>query len=506
MASGIPLQLRNALIFVHRWMGVFFCLLFLLWFASGVAMMYWDYPSVSATDRLGKAPSLDASAIHISPQQAYSQLHTSEPVSSLRLVTFDGRPAYRFQTGFAESLVYADDGRVQEDCPPAMSLRIAAAWTGQSPALAKVEELTEEDQWTVSEEFEDLRPLRKYSWPDGEQAYVSAATCEVAQHTTRASRLGAYLGAIPHWLYFTPLRKRASVWSRVVIWASGLGAAGAVLGIVIGIWMYSPSKRYRYGDLPSSVPYAGQKRWHMILGLAFGPLACTWAFSGMLSMDPFPKLQSGNSDVARFQLTEALRDSSLSLAAFAATSPQQALVETGSDFHAKELEFVSVMAEPVFLATASANRTAVIPLTGAPRAGFDRQSIVNALRKAAAPYDITETRVVTEYESYYLDRHNLLPLPAIFVQFNDPQRSMYYIDPKTARIVAGYNSRSRWNRWLYHGLHSINLPWLYRHRPAWDIVVLSLLLGGLSLSVTALILACRVVSRGRGTVRHVQTS
>jgi hypothetical protein len=39
-------------------------------------------------------------------------------------------------------------------------------------------------------------------------------------------------------------------------------------------------------------------------------------------------------------------------------------------------------------------------------------------------------------------------------------------------------------------------------------MVLALLLGGLSLSVTALILAWRVVSRkvGRGTVRHIQTS
>jgi len=508
MASGIPLQLRNALIFVHRWMGVSFCLLFLLWFASGMAMMYWDFPSVPAADRLSKEPALDASAIHFSPQQAYARLQTSEPVSSLRLVTFDGRPAYRFQTGFAESVVYADDGGVLEDCSPTMSLRIAAAWAGQSTALAQVEELTEEDQWTVSEEFEDLRPLLKYSWPDGEQAYVSEAACEVVQYTTLASRRGAYLGAIPHWLYFTPLRKRASVWSRIVIWASGLAAAGALLGIVIGVWMFSPSKRYRYRDMPSSVPYAGQKRWHMILGLAFGPLACTWAFSGMLSMDPFPKLQSGNSDIARFQLAQALRDSPLSLAAFAAKSPQQALLETNSDFHTKELEFVSVMGQPALLATASLNETLLIPVTGRPRAELDHQSIIDALRKAAPPYDITETRVVTQYEAYYLDRKNLLPLPAIFVQFNDPQRSMYYIDPKTARIVAGYNSRSRWNRWLYHGLHSINFPWLYRHRPAWDIMVLALLLGGLSLSVTALILAWRVVSRkvGRGTVRHIQTS
>jgi hypothetical protein len=492
MASGILPQLRNAAIVLHRWMGVCFCLLFLLWFASGISMMYWDFPSVSAADRLTRAQPINPAEVRLSPQQAYSQLKTSDPVSSLRLAVVDGRPAYRFGLGFTESDVYADDGQVKDGCAPEMSLRVASAWARQSASLAAVEELTEEDQWTVSEEFEDLRPLRKYSWPDGEQVYVSTGTCEVAQYTTRASRRGAYLGPIPHWLYFTPLRKRASAWSRIVIWASGLGAVAALLGVGIGVSIYSPSKRYIVRGAASSVPYSGQKRWHMLLGLAFGPLACTWAFSGMLSMDPFPRLQSGNSDVAGFQLNQALRGTMPALSAFAGKLPQQALLETGSNFRIKELDFLSVMGQPVFLATANPNQTLVIPVAGKPRAEFDHQSIVDALQKAARPYEITEEREVTHNEAYYLDRRNQLPLPAIFVQFSDRERSMYYIDPKTARVVAGYNSHSRWNRWLYHGLHSLNFPWLYEYRPAWDIVVLTLLFGGGSLSVTALILAWRV--------------
>jgi hypothetical protein len=44
-------QFKRALIFVHRWMGVLFCLLFLTWFASGIVMMYWQYPQVLAADR-----------------------------------------------------------------------------------------------------------------------------------------------------------------------------------------------------------------------------------------------------------------------------------------------------------------------------------------------------------------------------------------------------------------------------------------------------------------------
>ena len=490
-------QFKRALIFVHRWMGVLFCLLFLTWFASGIVMMYWQYPQVSADDRLSHAPALDASRIRLSPQQAYARLGIDSAPAAAQLVTFDARPAYRFRFGLDDiSIVYADDGQIQEEFPPDLTLRIASAWTGQPPGAAKEEDNAAEDQWTVSEEFAELRPLRKYSWADGQQVYVSTVTGDVVQYTTRASRLAAYFGAIPHWLYFTPLRKHSQQWSQVVIWASGLGTAAAILGITIGLWMYSPSKTYRYAGGPASFPYRGQKRWHAILGLFFGLFACTWAFSGMLSMDPFPKLQEGAADGLGAQLAAALRETP-PLEAFAAKPPQEALAEAQdtSAPEVKELELTSCAGEPAYLAVLRPNETRVIPVRGQPAAEFDRHQIIAALEKAALPFAVTEMRLVAQYESYYLDRNNQLPLPVIFVQLNNEARSMYYIDPKTARIVQSYNSNSRWNRWLYHGLHSLNLPWLYKHRPAWDIAVILLLVGGASLSVTALILAWNVLWR-----------
>src|SRR5215472_9617111 len=138
------------------------------------------------------------------------------------------------------------------------------------------------------------------------------------------------------------------------------------------------------------------------------------------------------------------------------------------------------------------------------RLQFDPREILDLVAKAVEPAHVAETRWVTEYEAYYLDRQGQHPLPALFVQLDDAPRSMYYIDPKTARIVAGYSgSGSRWNRWLYHGLHSIDLPWLYKHRPAWDIVVLALMLGGGALAVTSVILAAQFLRRVgvRGRVR-----
>src|SRR5579864_4258535 len=144
-ASGA--HLKRVLIFVHRWMGVSFCLLFLTWFASGIVMMYWQYPQVSPADRLRRSPPLDASRIHVLPQQAYARLEIDNPPTGAQLVTFDGRPAYRFRIGLGDvSIVYADTGEIQEDFPPELTLRIASAWTGQPPSAAKEEDNTEEDQ------------------------------------------------------------------------------------------------------------------------------------------------------------------------------------------------------------------------------------------------------------------------------------------------------------------------------------------------------------------------
>jgi len=495
---GINNQVKTALIFLRRWTGVAFCLLFLSWFCSGVAMMYSDYPMVSSAERLARSPALDASTIRLTPNEAFTLLQADALPDRVRVSVFDGRPAYAFYSGPERQIVYADNGQIQTEFAADLTLRIASTWTGQRSEIATVEENKEEDQWTVSGEFRRLRPIRKYSWPDGEQVYVSTVTGEVVQYTTAHRRMVAYLGPIPHWLYFTPLRKHGSRWSRVVIWVSGVATAVVLLGLGIGVWTYSPSKRFRYAGAPSAIPYVGSKRWHMALGLLFGPLACTWAFSGMLSMDPFPNLQSGSSEETAGRLAEALRQPPATLAQFDSKPPGAALQQLGSGVQPRQLELTSFIGEPVYLATTAANRSMIVPVNGDPSSQLNPDRIIEAVSEAVRPIALAQVRAVTDYDACYLDRRHLLPLPAIFVQLNDAESTMYYIDPKTAQIVEAYDSRSRRNRWLYHGLHSTNFPWLYRHRPAWDLLLLVLLAGCITLSITSLILAWKVLDRSLG--------
>jgi hypothetical protein len=103
--------------------------------------------------------------------------------------------------------------------------------------------------------------------------------------------------------------------------------------------------------------------------------------------------------------------------------------------------------------------------------------------------------VLDQYDAYYLDRRRQRPLPVILARLNDESDTRYYISPKTGRVVGTYSSRGWVNRWLYHGLHSLDFPWLYNYRPLWDIVVITFMLGGTALCVTSLILAWRVLGR-----------
>jgi hypothetical protein len=221
---------------------------------------------------------------------------------------------------------------------------------------------------------------------------VNGRSGEVVQYTTLGSRIGAPLGPIPHWLYYTPLRVQQKLWTNVVIWSSGIGTVMALMGLMVGISLYSPSKRYRFEGAPTTIPYSGQKRLHMILGLFFGILTCTWAFSGMLSMDPFPVPTNrgpgggtlagqeaggrGASPTGRIQA--ALRADRFQISDYADKSPLAALAQMGN-LKVKQLDFTSFDGKPIYMAALDSRETRIIPVRGEPGAEFDKDRIFDRL-------------------------------------------------------------------------------------------------------------------------------
>ncbi|MBM3778368.1 MAG: hypothetical protein FJW23_09045 [Acidimicrobiia bacterium] len=494
--------LRRTLVVVHRWLGVALSLVFLLWFLSGIVMMYWTFPEVGAADRLARAPVLDPARVNLPAWDAAARFLPDEPVHVL-LTSFDGRPVYRVELPRGQAMVYADDGSEQRTVDAAMVDRAAAAWTGLAARDARKASVEDVDQWTVAGGLRSIRPLYKYSWQDGQQVYVDGRTAAVVQYTTTASRTWAYLGAIPHWLYFTPLRQHQPEWFATVVWSSAVGTVAALIGLVLVAWMYSPRKRYRYNGVPTGIPYRGWKRWHAIAGILFGVVTTTWTFSGMLSMGPFPLVNRaagwitgaspGETGGPEVDLDEALLGNRVPLSAYAGRTPADAL-RAVAPFEAREVELTAFAGEPFYLATNAAGDTRLVPVAGAPRTALETAAIMRIVRDAAGPA-LAELRVIDSYDAYYRDRRRTQPLPVVYARLDDGVDSRYYIDPRTGRVIGRYDTRSWASRWLYQGLHSLDFPWLYARRPLWDIVVIVLMLGGTTVCLTSLVLAWRVLSR-----------
>lgn len=490
------------------------CVLFVLWFASGIGMMYWGMPAISTQDKLDRMAPLDPAKIALSPEEAAAKVGENPSPTQMRLTSFDGRPAYRIG-GDSGRVIFADTGEEPKYDDLALRERAVSSWVNQPVSAASVISVTEIDQWMVGNRLRNLRPLWKYSFPDGQDVYIGESG-EVLLHTTRLSRLQAYLSAVPHWLYFTPLRKHQPVWIRFATYSAFVGVAMSIFGMIVGIWMYSPQRmKYRYFKAPSSVPYKGTKRLHTIIGLVFGVATITWTFSGSLAFLPFPapdtqpataRPAQGQAQRQRGQtgqnrrnrggnpgLASALRGQ-VRMKDFAALSPTD-LLSRHANLGIKEISYTSYTGQPLYSATLGDGSSRLISMDGNIVNGFDKDELIGIVKKNVPNPEKLEIRMVEEYDSYYQDRNRKKNLPVILALTNDEEASRYYIDPKTATVVGNYSNRNWVSRWLYHGLHSLNFPFLYNHRPLWDIVVITFMVGGTALSLTSLILAWRLVGK-----------
>ncbi len=487
--SGIAI--RKYSILIHRWLGVFFSLLFAMWFASGLVLMYWPYPGVSAEQRLEKNEAIVAKQIVLGLDEA-AALARVEKLDRVRLTMLDGRPVYRFHTGRVQKVVYADRGEVFSGLSVDAARRVASAWTGLPAGESQFDGAKmEEDQWTLNKTVRPLRPFLRFSWPDGQEVYVSQVSGEVMQHTTRADRIGAYFGAIPHWLYFTPLRKETPTWRALVIALSLVGTIMTLLGIVVGIWLYSPSKRFRFPSGPSSIPYSGWKRWHTILGLVFGLTTFTWILSGMFSMNPMQWSPEFGPDS---RVATAIQGAKWSGQLFADESPGAMLARTGQT-GIREVELGVAGGRGVYLLRSEANRLQRVEPGKPVSTGVSLEWAKARMAEAMPGVPLMAVREVRSYENYYISREGKLPLPAYYFEYADAERSMHYIDAASGMLVESYVTKSRWNRWLYHGLHSMDLPWLYANRPSWDLAVILPMLGGCALCVSSVWIAWVRVKR-----------
>src|SRR2546423_5968065 len=139
------LDWRKALIYTHRWMGIFFGIVFITWFVSGVAFMYVGMPQLSSTERLGHMKPLDAGAIRISPAEAAERNLLDSGRFKIESY-YDGRPIYRF----GDTKVYADTSEPVSGADATQAVDLVRRWVPQSAGTVTYDAYLEDsDQWTL---------------------------------------------------------------------------------------------------------------------------------------------------------------------------------------------------------------------------------------------------------------------------------------------------------------------------------------------------------------------
>ena len=511
------LDWRKLLIYTHRWMGIFFGIVFLAWFISGIAFMYWGMPSLSEGERLGHITPLDLSTVEISPAEA-ADLYMADP-GRLRIeMYYDGRPIYRFQT----TRVYADTGDLVEGATAEEALELIREWVPEHETTVRYDAYLEDsDQWTLQTAQRYFMPVHRIAVGDSADSYfyVSEWSGEPVMKTDRQARFWGCWSGVLHWTYFTGLRRNEELWIFLITWGSMVGALMCLLGIVIGVWRLGLRRRYRLKGVASLSPYAGWMRWHHYAGLLFGFLTCTWAFSGALSLTPFDFLRVAP---MTFEQRRAVSGDPIDFDMLTVEKLQASLAAFTPSFAPKELEFLQFREQPYFVGYrplpaynydeeigSNAERYApprehLLVSAIAPEQStfmrFDDASMWKILEEAMPGVPMQDATWLDEYDNYYYNQDGGQPLPVLRARYQDERGTWLYLDPHRGTLIK-HDKSSRLERWLYHGFHYLDLPFLYYKRPLWDIVVIGLSIGGMALTATTLLPMLRRLKRHARRVR-----
>ena len=503
------LDWRKALIYTHRWGGIVLTVVFVIWFVSGIVFVYVGMPTLPAEERLRRMEPLDLASLRVTPGEAAARAGLESP-TRVRIAMHAGRPVYRLQSGPNWRMVYADTGTPLDGMGADDAMALLRRFVPEHASTLRYERrLTDSDQWTLQNIIRPNMPMHRIALDDeaGTEYYVSEKTGEPVLRTTSSGRFWGYLGAVLHWLYFTPLRRHGAFWNSFVVWSSLIGTVMVFLGMAIGVWRYSLSGRFRLRGARSHTPYATWMKWHHYTGLFFGFFAAMWAFSGALSLGPFDSLRAGPPSRA---FREAATGGPITLEPLTIDRIRAVASAVQRSFVPKELDFFQFEGEPYFIAylppspsesapwrnsdiaaatSLHIDRKHVLVSALRPDAGlfttFDKERMWGVARRAMPGVPMEDAVWLNEYDTYYYSQQGTRPLPVLRIRYLDPPRTWLYLDPAHGVIASRLERGSRWNRWLYHGFHSLDFPFMYYKRPLWDIVVIVLSLGGIAISVTS---------------------
>jgi hypothetical protein len=463
--------MMGAIILLHRWLGIAFCLLFATWFASGIVMHFVPFPSLTDAERFAGLELLGREARIMPVADAVAASGVTD-ATRVRLIQRSDGPVYVVSGASGVRAVHASGGADASVNLPDEAVDMARGYAerrGLDAVHAAMIARADYDQWSVPNGFDRHRPLFRVALGDatGTEIYVSSRTGEIVLDTTRSERGWNWVGSVVHWIYPTVLRSNWALWDQVVSTLSLVALIAAVLGAVLGI------VRIRVRGRRVLSPYRGWHALHHIIGLVSTVFVLTWIFSGWLSMDHGRLFSRGQLTPAEAAVTNASPD--WRAARLADWKPSLA----------RDVEWFAFDGSVYRRERVALDRQVLARPDGQEQAGLTVQEVGGLVARLAAgcgaPFAIADN-------DDYPAQSVVVGAPVYRVRCGEV---WFDIDSADGNVLQRLDASRRAYRWAYSALHTLDFPVLMAHALWRDVLIVGLCLLGLVFSITGIVIGWR---------------
>jgi hypothetical protein len=438
---------------LHRGLGLIVGPAVLLWFLSGVVLLWVPYPSLTEREWLLTAETIQLPDCCAALSRLLNRLDRPEGIESIRIRMVGGRPVATAQSLNGTMMSFTAD--TAETIAP-LSREWAQRIALQIAPGNAVEEmnLVDHDVWTVHQRFDPHRPLWKVQLSGERRSvlYVSSLTGDVVQDTTTDERRWNLVGAVIHWWYLPWLRRHWAWWDQVVWWVSAIGTVTVVAGgLILGReWL-----KHGWSGL-----FVGRWRVHRVLGVIVGISACCWMASGWLSMDHGRWFSDGKVNVEdreRFMGGRLIPGDIGAIPDFSATLADETV---------KEIRLIKMAGIVHLMARTSPSHQDILVMVEpdeSPREVFQDEVVKAAARPLLGDGVLTLTRPGEVNAGSCLGTNDQPASLFLQVETSGPESKGVLINGGTGAVVERLDSSRRLYHRLFDGLHQWEVPWLSQH-------------------------------------------
>ncbi len=484
--------MKKTIIKLHNFTGTVMSIVFLIWFLSGFVLIFTGFPHSSRAKKFKHLKPLtyaEVKSIDSVPQVAKSKVELEKLEETAVFRIYKGRKSQKIYN--ATTLQQYNDFTAND------AIRIVENYMQSS--VKNIQKNTELDMWMPWSYYSTVLPIYECEMDDEKNSvvYLSSKTGTIVQNTNTKSRWLAYVGAIPHWVYFKNIRKQKGLWVNIVTWLAAFGVFVSISGIFVGFFRLK-KRRKNKRERRKITPYKKfWYKWHHITGFIFGLFVFTFILSGLISVTDVPGwLVSKNPQASKIRKWN--QKLNIKAHTYKPVDVWNALEEKTN---VRKFAWKTVMNTPychVYYNDHTHPQVYVYKQDSIYRVARHSESEIMRWAKKIFPDEKLELELITEYNyDYKKSAMRNLILPVYRVNVANDYNTQVYVNPETGEKVRVVDNNSTARRWLFRGLHKFDFPIFNKYDWLRKLLLILASIAGTIISLTGCVLGVKWVSKKR---------